>query len=224
MAKVVILAGESNTGKSSSIETLPPEETFIINCLNKPLPFRGSANKYNAENRNISSKNTYKQVQELLLHLSKDRPEIKKVVVDDAGFIMAIENMARAMEKGYDKFTEIAQHMYYVLNTAISLRDDLTIVFMLHSKLDELNALNNVYKLDLPGKMIEERFDPQKVCTVVVFTEVEYNDDGTETYNFVVNKTPKFTMAKTPRGMFDTKRIPQDLNLLLDTVSEYYDN
>ena len=41
MAESILILGESGTGKSTSIRTLPHEETFVLNVLNKPLPFRG---------------------------------------------------------------------------------------------------------------------------------------------------------------------------------------
>ena len=51
--KALVLA-RSGFGKSSSIGEIPelnikglnPTETYIISCVNKPLPFRGSATKY----------------------------------------------------------------------------------------------------------------------------------------------------------------------------------
>ena len=53
MSNVVMIIGDSGTGKSRSILNLNSKETFIINVLNKPLPFRGSINKYSKQNKNI---------------------------------------------------------------------------------------------------------------------------------------------------------------------------
>lgn len=41
MANLIAIVGASGTGKSSSIRTLNPSETFIINVASKPLPFKG---------------------------------------------------------------------------------------------------------------------------------------------------------------------------------------
>jgi predicted kinase len=46
MANLIALVGASGSGKSSSIRTLNPEETFIINVASKPLPFKGWRSKY----------------------------------------------------------------------------------------------------------------------------------------------------------------------------------
>ena len=45
MANLIMILGESGTGKSTSIENLDPKETFIIQVVNKPLPFRGYKSK-----------------------------------------------------------------------------------------------------------------------------------------------------------------------------------
>lgn len=46
MANLIAIVGASGSGKSSSIRTLNPEETFIINVASKPLPFKGWRSKY----------------------------------------------------------------------------------------------------------------------------------------------------------------------------------
>ena len=45
MNNFVVILGSSGNGKSSSIKSLDPKETFIINVLNKNLPFKGSKKK-----------------------------------------------------------------------------------------------------------------------------------------------------------------------------------
>ena len=41
-----MILGESGSGKSTSIENLNPKETFIVQAVNKPLPFKGFKNNY----------------------------------------------------------------------------------------------------------------------------------------------------------------------------------
>lgn len=38
MGYTVAVVGNTGTGKSTSIEKLPSDKTFIINVMNKPLP------------------------------------------------------------------------------------------------------------------------------------------------------------------------------------------
>lgn len=40
-AETILVLGESGAGKSTSLRTLNPKETFIISTTSKPLPWRG---------------------------------------------------------------------------------------------------------------------------------------------------------------------------------------
>jgi ABC-type phosphate/phosphonate transport system ATPase subunit len=46
MSNLIAIVGSSGSGKSTSIRTLDPKETFIINIASKPLPFKGWRSKY----------------------------------------------------------------------------------------------------------------------------------------------------------------------------------
>lgn len=46
MANLIAIVGSSGVGKSTSIRTLNPKETFIINVASKPLPFKGWRSNY----------------------------------------------------------------------------------------------------------------------------------------------------------------------------------
>ncbi len=100
MSKVIIIAGDTGTGKSRSTYSLNPDETYIINTLNKPLPFRGSQKLYNAEKKNIYNSENYAEIVTILNGLSEKRKEIKTVVIDDVGFVMLSEFFARSAETG----------------------------------------------------------------------------------------------------------------------------
>lgn len=100
MAKATIICGETGTGKSSSIKNLNPDETYIINTLNKPLPFKGSKSLYNTDKKNTKSTDSYSDIQGILKAINDNAPHIKNVIIDDVGFIMTTELFARAKETG----------------------------------------------------------------------------------------------------------------------------
>ncbi len=57
--------------------------------------------------------------------------------------------------------------------------------------------------------------------TVCLYALVEEQKDGTATYNFVTNRYRKMP-AKSPDGMFSELKIPNNLQIVVDSVSEYY--
>ena len=51
MANMIMVLGESGTGKSTSIENLNEKETFIIQAVDKPLPFKSFKKRYSLRSR-----------------------------------------------------------------------------------------------------------------------------------------------------------------------------
>lgn len=103
MANLAIILGKSGTGKSTSIKTLNPQETIIINVLGKKLPFKGSSKLYNIENKNAFQKESYEEIITLLQQINTAAPHVKNIVLDDAIYVMRKEYFKRAKETGYGK-------------------------------------------------------------------------------------------------------------------------
>ena len=47
MSKVICIAGESGSGKTTSMRNLDPETTMYIDCDKKGLSWKGWRNQYN---------------------------------------------------------------------------------------------------------------------------------------------------------------------------------
>lgn len=103
MANICMLLGKSGTGKSTSIKTLDPKETIVINTLKKRLPFKGSASMYSVENKNLFQKEDYLEVISLLRNISEKGVSIKNIILDDMIYIMRKEYFKRAKETGYGR-------------------------------------------------------------------------------------------------------------------------
>ena len=224
MANVVVVCGGTGTGKSTAIKTLNPDETFIINCLDKPLPFKGSSNIYSSEKKNIFGTDNWKDVLDLLTKISTQK-HIKHVMIDDIGFIATKEFFARANEIGYAKFTDIGVHMQSVINKCKELPKHMTVFLNFHEDDDITDKIKVGKKVKLIGSLLEDKYNPLAIVTVCLFTDVTYDKDGKASYSFLTQRTKiagQVIPAKSPNGMFEELRIPNDLNLVVQKLTEYY--
>ncbi len=104
MATGILIGGETGTGKSTSMESLDPASTALINVANKPLPFKGWKSKFIPLNKdgegNLVVTDRSDKIVQTLQYFSVKRPEIKVIVIDDYQFSSAFEFMRRSGETG----------------------------------------------------------------------------------------------------------------------------
>ena len=222
MANLCMLLGKSGTGKSTSIKTLDPKETIVINVLGKRLPFKGSNSLYNKENKNLFRLDDYSQVIKLL----EQAPQtVKNIVIDDSIYIMRKEYFSRAKEVGYSKYTELAQHFQQIISTCERMRDDLNVFLILHSEDITSDNTTTGYKVSTIGKLLDTQYNPIEVVPMVLYSSVKYDDKGTATYGFYTHRTKEGSIeipAKTPAEMFSDDFIPNDLGLVVKAMNNYY--
>lgn len=224
MGKIIIVLGPTGSGKSRSVKNLNPKETIVLNTLRKDLPFRGSGKMF-VEGANLFPMSTWEQVVPFINSVSKDVPQVKNLIIDDARFIMEKEFMKRAKEVGYTKFTELAQHFHAIIEASENARPDLKVVLMLHDD-DVVNDKTIVSKkVKLVGKMVEDHYNPLEVVPICLYCKPEFDKNNEPVYQFYTRKTLLDGVeipAKTPEEMFDTKTIPNDLAIVFSTIDEYY--
>lgn len=226
MAELIAIVGESGSGKTTSIRNLDPKHTFIVSTTGKRPGIKGANKKYQnftiADGKisgNFYSSSSVEQIGKVLQVIDKKMPEINTVVMDDFQYIMGFEAMDRAKEKSYDKFTDMAQHAYQVLKTAMNMRDDLNIVVSTHSE-NIGDRINPYFKMKTLGKMLDSVITLEGLFTYVLFTTVQRNDEGVPTYKFITNSDGTCT-AKSPMGLFDDIYIDNDLNYVVNKIKEY---
>lgn len=224
MANLIAIVGNSGSGKSTSFRTLDPKETFIINIASKPLPFKGWRTNYTTwdkENPNGNFVNTsnIEAIGKILQYVNTKRPEIKNIIIDDSQYIMSFEAMDRAKEKGFEKFTDIAQKFYSILKTGVLMRDDLNVIVSCHTE-NVGTADEPQLKIKTIGKMIDNVITVEGLFTYVLFTEISRDDESKVKYSFITHSDGTNT-AKTPFGCFDEDRIPNDMQLVLDAINDF---
>lgn len=226
MAQSILIIAESGSGKSTSIRTLNSKETFIINIASKPLPFKGWQNSYKLYDKttnpsgNLLNISNPTNIYAAMKHVSEKMPHIKNLVIDDWQYMSSFEYFDRASEKGYDKFTQIAANLAQVAKLPKDLRDDLFIFFLTHSEdTIDVNGKRKI-KAKTVGKMIDNSLTLEGLFSIVLFAKVIKNEKNKLEYVFVTQTDGENT-CKTPMEMFDSEYIPNDLELVRQTILKY---
>lgn len=225
MAQGILIIADPGTGKSTSIENLDPKETFIINVANKPLPFKGWKKRYNVWSKDNPTGNLYggstpQQIEACMRYVNDKRTEIKTIIVDDFQYMSSFEFFDSVDEKGYEKFTRIGAHLARIARLPKDLRDDLTIIFLTHAEESTDTEGKRKVKAKTIGKMVDEKLSLEGLFSIVLFGKVKKNKDGELRYVFETQNNGENT-CKSPRGMFDSPEIPNDLNLVKDSILAY---
>jgi len=230
MANKILILGHPGTGKTSSARSLDPKSTFIICPDEKSLPFKswksnyvtvfGENNKIDLNKTNFYRTSSPQVVRGLLKAISDSKPETKVIIIDTLTALMIAENMKRIGEKGYEKFNDFAADVYNIIKMIDSLRDDLTVIVTAH--VEENYDSDGVLRVSFMvpgGKLLKEKIKVEGMFTTVLYTEVEVKDSKPE-YYFLTQNNGK-NNCKSPEGMFDSVRIPNDLVMVLERMKNY---
>ena len=225
MGRKLLILGETGQGKSTSCRTLNHEVCFYINVTGKDIPLRSWKKLYQPYDAKTGKGNylhskDWEQIVNAIKHISGKMPHIKVIVIDDAQYIMSFEFMERALEKGFDKFTEIQTHFFNVITAPDTVREDLTVVFMSHTEDVTSNGVTKT-KMKTIGKMLDEKITLEGLFSVVLLAYAYKKQDKSIDYIFIT-QTNGQTPAKSPIGMFKDITIPNDLNYVLTEMDKYY--
>ena len=219
MSNCVLILGPSGTGKSTSIRNLDPKSTFIISILNKPLPFRGYKKLYihlkswDDLDGNYYCSDDWVKVLKCIQIVNQKRPEIKTLIIDDFQYLLANEFMRRASEKGFDRFTDIAQHAWSVIKDLSETRPDLYCFVISHSEQDQFGNM----KCKTIGKLLDDKITIEGMFTVCLFSTI--SDEGFR----LLTQHDGIRTAKSPMGMFKEKYIDNDLKVIQDLMTSYFE-
>jgi len=197
----VMILGESGTGKSASLRNFSQDEIGVINVCGKPLPFRNQIKDLKTDN--------YMAIEKALKASSK-----KAAVIDDCQYLMANEYMRQAKVTGYQKFTDIAQNFWTLVQVVIrELPEDVIVYFLGHIERDA----NGNEKFKTIGKMLDEKITVEGMFTIVLKTSVQEGQ-----YLFATRNNGSDTV-KSPIGLFDEPYIDNDLKAVDTAIREYYE-
>ena len=215
MAKVIGIMGESGSGKTTSMRNLDPNTTYYIDCDKKGLSWNGWREQYSEKKLNYWKTDFVETVDELFDKINSEEKfkKIKVIVVDTLNGLMVADEVRRMKEKGYDKWMDLAQCVWGLLDKAQGLRDDLTVIFVCHSQTQKEDDGYTFTRIKTSGKKLDKLSIETKLTTVLYAT----CKDGNYVFETHANKST----AKSPLGAFEQNEIPNDITKVLDALKDY---
>lgn len=215
MAKVIGIMGESGSGKTTSMRDLDPKTTFYIDCDKKGLSWKGWRNQYSFEKLNYMATDTIGTVDQILdkINTQDNMKHIKVVVIDTLNGLMVADEVRRMKEKGYDKWQDLAQCVWELLDRLYTLRDDLTIIVVCHSQTQKDEDGYVFTRIKTSGKKLDKLNVESKLTTVLYAIA----KDGEYVFQTKANNST----AKTPMGAFEADEIPNNIVDVLKALKEY---
>ena len=218
MANVIGVMGESGSGKTTSMRNLDPKTTFYIDCDKKGLNWKGWRKQYSEGNKNYFKSDSFSIVERLLVKINTEDQfkKVKYVVIDTLNGMMVAEEMKiLAMQSGDKRsaWSDLAQNGWSIINTALALRDDLTVIILCHSEtISDDNGIIRT-RIKTNGRKLEKLVLESKMTTVVWAVR---QDDK---YKFILSADG--STCKVPLGAFEAAEIDNDIMEVLKALKEY---
>ena len=215
---VIGVMGESGSGKTTAMRNLPPEQTFYIDSDKKGLNWKGWKKQYNTENKNYLCTDSFTNVRKMLERIDKEEAfkHIKYVVIDTLNGMMVAEEMRILAMQGGDKrsaWTDLAQHGWGIVNKALEIRNDVTVIILCHS--ETISDDNGIVKTRIKtnGRKLEKLVLESKMTTVVWAVRQDSK------YKFVLSADN--STCKVPMNAFESDIIDNDIMLVIKALEDY---
>ena len=215
MSHVVCIAGESGTGKTTSMRNLDPQTTLYIDCDKKGLSWKGWKKDFNKQNKNYLVTDFPQVALQALRKVNEQEnmKHIKVIVVDTINGLMVADEMRRAKEKGYDKWQDLAQSIYDLIDYSLTMRDNVTIVFVAHTQTDHDENGYMFTRIKTSGRKLDKITLESKFSTVLLSKCV----DG----RYVFETQANLSTAKSPMGAFADREIDNDITAVIEALQEF---
>ena len=217
MSKVIGIIGESGAGKTTSLRNLDPATTFYIDCDKKGLNWKGWRNQYNSAGTppNYWQTDNPSTVLGLLKKLNdqENMKKFKTVVIDTLNGIMVAEEMRNVKVQGFGKWTDLASYIYEIIDYALLMREDITVIVLAHS---ETISDDNGYlftRMKTNGRKLDKIVLESKLTTVLL---AECKDG-----KYIFRTHADRSTVKTPLGAFEVNEIENDVTKVIAALEEF---
>lgn len=220
MAKVIGVMGESGSGKTTAMRNLPPKQTFYCDCDKKGMNWKGWKKQYNDQNDppNYWRSDSFSVISSILDKVNAEDKfkGVKYLVIDTINGLMVAEEMRiLAMQSGDKRsaWTDLAQNGWAIVNKALEMRDDLTVIILAHS--ETISDENGIVKTRIKtnGRKLEKLVLESKMTTVV--WSVRQDDK----YKFILSADG--STCKVPLGAFDEQECDNDIMIVIKALEDF---
>lgn len=206
--------GESGSGKTTAMRTLDPKTTYYIDCDGKGLSWKGWRGQYSVENKNYFSCREIPKIERILYRISEKRHEIKTIVIDTLNTCMVDKEVKGMKENGFGKWIDLTQFVWDMVETAGRQREDLTVIFVMHSETVRDDYGYVFTHIRTNGRKLEKLVLESLFGTVLLAKRTE---DGRN----IFETQAKNSTAKSPMGAFENFEIENDMQKALDALADY---
>lgn len=235
MSKVLILA-KSGFGKSTSIGEIPelgikgldPKTTFLISCVNKPLPFRGANKNYvvttpdRIKDGNRIITNDAKVVAQIITMVGDPNSPFKNIVLDDMNYMSQDYYMKNALKGGWDTPKQIGYNMGLVFDAINGVPETKNVICLAHyEEYKDKNGDSISYRYKSTGNMVDQYICPEGKFEIVLYGRARYDEKEKKSIREFVTNDDGVYPSKSPVGMFELY-IPNDLGFVVDEIDKYY--
>ena len=222
MAELILVMGDSGTGKSTSLRTLDPKETIVISPNAKSLPFPGGKSKYNKANGNLLKSTNMDALQKTFIAISEKKPHIKTVILEDFTHFFS----ARIFDptflsrntggEAFQRWNDFGASVFAALfQKTENLREDLDIIIVHHTEVKEDGTVG----FKSAGKLLDNTIMLPSYFTWIFHTLTMQGENGSR-YVFQTN-VDGGRHAKSPMGAFDEIYVDNDMRAVLDVIHAY---
>jgi len=218
MAKVIGVMGESGSGKTTAMRNLSPGETFYFDCDKKGMNWKGWREQYNVGLKNYYKSDSFSIVAGIMRKIDKEDQfsHIKYIVIDTLNGMMVAEEMRiLAMQSGDKRsaWSDLAQNGWSIINLALEMREDLTIIILCHSEtISDDNGIIRT-RIKTNGRKLEKLVLESKMTTVIWCVR----QDGK--YKFILSADG--STCKVPLGAFAQDECENDITIVLKALEEF---
>lgn len=214
MSRLICVMGESGSGKTTAMRTLDPKTTYYIDCDGKGLAWKGWRSQYNEENKNFAFTRDIQKIEGLIVNISQKKASTKTIVVDTLNTCMVDKEVKGMKENGFGKWIDLTQFVWNCIETAGRQRDDLTIIFVMHSETVRDDFGYSFTRVKTNGRKLEKLVPESLFSTVLLAKKTD--DD-----RYVFETQAKNSTAKSPMGAFDTFEINNDMEAVLKALEDF---